>query len=222
MAIEHFSNERRATMENRPVIALDFAGDAKAATHGIAEDASKHLSATLWVDERDMEVRRVQARLNSPFRLEMGLLSLSQGSTFTFDQKIINNEVWLPTGASAHIEARAALFLGYHIQLTIVDDQYKRFRRTPRQQGTHKRSRRMFSQRTNVTYTHPSGQAFTFTVVYRGGGVLRSGPWKQLLYGLFERHTCAGFFELRSSPGGHQYSKRSRAERALGVGAERR
>ncbi len=134
LTIEHFSNERRVTMDNRPMIALDFTGDPKAQTHGIAEDASKHLSGTVWVDEQDHEVRRVQATLDSAFRLELGLVSLSKGSSFTFDQKIINNEVWLPTGASVHIEARAALFLGYHVQVQIIDDQYRRFHAAAEQQ----------------------------------------------------------------------------------------
>jgi hypothetical protein len=134
LTIEHLNNERRITMDNRPMIALDFAGDPKVQTHGIAEDASKHLSGTLWIDEHDRQVRRVQATLDSPFRLEMGLVSLSTGSNFTFDQKIVNNEVWLPTSASVHIEARAAVFLGYHIQVEIVDDQYRRFHASADQQ----------------------------------------------------------------------------------------
>jgi hypothetical protein len=127
LLIEHFDNERRVTMDNRPMIALDFRGDPKAQTHGIAEDASKHLSGTVWIDEQDLQVRKVQATLDSAFHLEMGLVSLSQGSSFTFDQKIINNEVWLPTGATIHVEARAAFFLGYHINVQITDDQYRRF-----------------------------------------------------------------------------------------------
>ena len=135
LTIEHFSNEHRVTMDNRPMISIDFAGDTKAQTHGIAEDASKHLAGTLWIDEQDHQVRRVQARLDSPLHFELGLLSLSQGSSFSFDQKIINNEVWLPTGATAHIEARAALFLGYHLQIDIVDDQYKRFHATAQLQS---------------------------------------------------------------------------------------
>ncbi len=134
LTIEHLANERRITMDNRPMIALDFAGDPKVQTHGIAEDASKHLSGTLWIDEHDRQVRRVQATLDSPFRLELGLVSLSQGSSFTFDQKIVNNEVWLPTSATVHIEARAAVFLGYHVQVQITDDQYRRFHSSAEQQ----------------------------------------------------------------------------------------
>lgn len=127
LTIERFTNERRVLIDNRPTIALDFTGDRDAKTHGIAEDASKHLSGTIWIDEQAHEVRRVQATLDSPFRLELGLVSLSQGSSFTFEQKLINNEVWLPTGATVHIEARAAFFLGYHIQVRLTDDQYEKF-----------------------------------------------------------------------------------------------
>ncbi len=133
LSIQHFSNERRVIMDNRPMIAIDFAGDPKAQTHGIAEDATKHLSGTVWVDEQDHQVRRVQATLDSPMHLELGLVSLSAGSSFSFDQKIINNEVWLPTSATVHIEAKAALFLGYHIQVDITDDQYKRFQASANQ-----------------------------------------------------------------------------------------
>ncbi len=134
LTIEHFSNEHRMVMDNRPMISIDFTGDTKVQTHGIAEDASKHLTGTLWIDEQDRQVRRVQAKLDSPLHFEMGLLSLTQGSEFSFDQKLINNEVWLPTGASAHIEAKAALFLGYHLQIAITDDQYRRFQTSAEQQ----------------------------------------------------------------------------------------
>ena len=134
LAIQQFTNMRRVTMDNRPMIALDFTGDRKAQTHGIAEDASKHLAGTVWIDDKDRQVRRVQATLDSPFKLELGLVSLSQGSNFTFDQKLVNNEVWLPISASVHIEARAALFLGYHVQIEFTDDHYQRFHTAAEQQ----------------------------------------------------------------------------------------
>ncbi len=127
LKIEHFQNERRVSMDNRPMIALDFIGDPHVETHGVAEDASKHLTGTLWIDEQDQEVRRVQARLDTSFHVELGLVSLDKGSNFIFEQKIVNNEVWLPTGAFLHVEAHAALVLGYHVEVTIADDQYRQF-----------------------------------------------------------------------------------------------
>ena len=134
LAIEHFSNERRVTMDSRPMIALDFLGDPKADTHGVAEEASKHLSGTLWIDEHDRQVRRVQAKLVTGFHVELGLVSLDKGSSFIFEQKIVNNEVWLPTGALLHVEAHAALLLGYHVEVAVADDGYRRFQTASEQQ----------------------------------------------------------------------------------------
>ncbi len=134
LAIERFSNERRVLMDNRPMIALDFMGDPKVDTRGIAEEASKHLSGTLWIDEQDRQVRRVQAKLETGFHVELGLIVLDKGSSFVFEQKIINNEAWLPTGALLRVEAHAALLLGYHVEVTIADDGYRRFQTSAEQQ----------------------------------------------------------------------------------------
>ena len=57
-----------------------------------------------------------------------GLFTLSKGSSFIFDQKLINNELWLPTSAVIHIEAKAAAFLNYRANIRMVDDQYRKFR----------------------------------------------------------------------------------------------
>ena len=50
LSIMKTSNPRRETIDGRSVIAFDFTGDPHAKTHGVAEDASKKISGTLWVD----------------------------------------------------------------------------------------------------------------------------------------------------------------------------
>ena len=127
LAIERFSNPRRLDMDHRSVLAFDFAGDTSADAHGVAENASKHLAGTLWIDEQDRQVRRLQAVLEDTFHLNLGVFSLSKGSSFSFDQKLVNNELWLPTDASIHIEAHAVAFIGYRADVTIVYDNYQRF-----------------------------------------------------------------------------------------------
>jgi len=56
-----------------------------------------------------------------------GLFALSKGSNFSFEQKLINGELWLPTSANVHIEAHAVAFIGYRANIQIVDDDYQRF-----------------------------------------------------------------------------------------------
>lgn len=121
------SRPRREMVDGRSDIAFDFTGDPHAKTHGVAEDASKKMSGTLWVDEKDHEVRRLVARFDDNFHLGFGLFSVGKGSNFTFDQKLVNGELWLPVGAQAHVVAHAFGLIGYRADVTITDSEYQRF-----------------------------------------------------------------------------------------------
>src|SRR5277367_2775165 len=127
LQIMKVSNPRREQMDGRSVIAFDFTGDPHAKTHGIAENASKKLSGTIWIDESDRQVRRMIARFDDNFHLGFGLFSVGKGSTFTFDQKLVNNELWLPTGAQAHVVAHAIGIIGWRGDIAVTDNDYQKF-----------------------------------------------------------------------------------------------
>jgi hypothetical protein len=134
LGIMKVSNPRREVLDGRSTIAFDFIGDPHAKTHGIAEDAAKKLSGTLWVDEQDREVRRMVARFDDNFHLGFGLFSVGKGSNFTFDQKLINNELWLPTAGQAHLVAHAIGFIGYRADIAVSDRDYQKFHAEAQQQ----------------------------------------------------------------------------------------
>jgi hypothetical protein len=134
LQIMKVSNPRREQMDNRSVIAFDFVGDPHAKTHGMAEDASKKLSGTIWVDENDRQVRRMIARFDDNFHLGFGLFSVGKGSTFTFDQKLVNNELWLPTDAQARIVAHAIGIIGWRGDIAVTDNDYQKFHADAQQQ----------------------------------------------------------------------------------------
>jgi hypothetical protein len=134
LQIMKVSNPRREQMDGRNVIAFDFTGDPHAKTHGMAENASKKLSGTMWVDENDRQVRRMMARFDDNFHLGFGLFSVGKGSTFTFDQKLVNSELWLPTDAQIHIVAHAIGIIGWRGDIAITDNDYKKFHTDAEQQ----------------------------------------------------------------------------------------
>jgi hypothetical protein len=134
LQIMKVSNPRREQMDGRSVIAFDFVGDPHAKTHGMAEDASKKLSWTLWVDENDRQVRRMIARFDDNFHLGFGLFSVGKGSAFTFDQKLVNNELWLPTNAQAHVIAHAIGIIGWRGDIAVTDNDYQKFHADATQQ----------------------------------------------------------------------------------------
>jgi len=81
-------NPRREVFRGRPTIVFDFEGRKDVKTHGLAEEASKKLQGTLWVDEADREVAHLEVRFDDNFHVAGGLVAnIQKGSNFRFDQK---------------------------------------------------------------------------------------------------------------------------------------
>lgn len=121
-------NERRESYRGRPAIVFDFVGRKDAQTHGLAEDASKKLQGTLWVDEADRQIAHLDAVFNDNFHIGGGVVAnVQKGSNFHFDQALVNGEVWLPTGAKGSVQARVLLVKSYRQHFTERDYDYKRF-----------------------------------------------------------------------------------------------
>jgi hypothetical protein len=119
---------RRELFRGRPTIVFDFAGRKDAKTHGIAEDASKKLKGTIWVDEADREVAHLEAVFTDNFHIAGGLVvNLQKGSSFRFDQAPVNGGLWLPTGAEGNVQARVLLLKNTRQHFTERDSDYKVF-----------------------------------------------------------------------------------------------
>jgi hypothetical protein len=128
LAITRFSDPRRITEGGRSVIAVDFTGDPHAKTHGRSEDAVKKVRGTVWIDEAAHEVTRMHASFDEPLHIGFGLFAtVDAGSKFSFDQALIRDEAWLPTAVDAHFDGKAALFVGFHVELAMRFDQYQKF-----------------------------------------------------------------------------------------------
>lgn len=126
--IMQVSNPRRETFRGRSTIVFDFAGKHDAKTHGLAEDASKKIAGTLWVDEKDLQVARMEAHFIDNFHVGGGLLAnVQKGSSFYFDQAPVNGEIWFPTQAEGHIAARVLLLKGVRQHVVERDSKYERF-----------------------------------------------------------------------------------------------
>jgi hypothetical protein len=122
-------NPRRQSYRGRSTIVFDFAGRKDLKAHGISEDLSKKLRGTVWIDEAGREVAHLDVSFDDNFHLFGGLaVSIQKGSSFRFDQELVNGEAWLPTGGEGTIQARILLVKGVHQRITERDYDYKRFR----------------------------------------------------------------------------------------------
>jgi hypothetical protein len=136
-------NERRVMFRGRPAIVFDFVGRKDAKTHGLAEDASKKLQGTVWIDEADRQVAHLEVSFIDNFHVVGGLFAnIQKGSYFRFDQELVSRPedgeagiegsskggLWLPTGGEGTMQARVLLLKNLRQHFSERDYDYKRFR----------------------------------------------------------------------------------------------
>jgi hypothetical protein len=133
------SNPRRETYRGRPAIVFDFVGRKDAKTHGLAEDASKKLKGTMWVDEADRQVAHLEVSFIDNFHVAGGLVAnVQKGSNFRFDQAPVEEKLWLPTGGEGNVQVRVLLLKNMRQHFVERAFDYKRFR-VDTQQGKDSR-----------------------------------------------------------------------------------
>lgn len=133
-----FSNERRVQLNGRPTIVLDYAGDPKAKTHNSLEKVVRDLVGTVWIDEQDKVLARVEGHFLNDFKLGLGLLlDIHKGLTFTSEQQKINGEVWLNKSVDGVGKASAGVFIRVHGHVHVDSSEYRKYRASSTIRGTN-------------------------------------------------------------------------------------
>lgn len=129
LELGNFSNPRRVTLDGRPTIVLDYAGDPNARTHNRFEAVVRDLVGTVWIDEQDRVLVQAQGHFLKDFKIGGGLVAdIKGGSSFEFHNAKINNEVWLPASVSAQGRIRILLVAGFNGRIHLVTSDYRKFR----------------------------------------------------------------------------------------------
>lgn len=128
LALVTISKPRRLTLNGRSTLAFDFLGDRHAKAHGIAENAARKITGTVWVDESDREVARLQVRFDDNFHIGGGfLLNVQKGTSLFFEQSPLDRGLWMPTVSDIHLAARELLLKGIRQNIHITDSDFRRF-----------------------------------------------------------------------------------------------
>ncbi len=123
-----FVNPRRERFRGVDVLVFDFEGNPEYKPKSIVEHIAHELAGVIWVDENQHEVVRLEAYFVKNFKIAGGLLAnLQQGTSFSFEQAFVNNEVWLPTYEEAHIGVRVLLLKGFKLNEVTRYSDYQRF-----------------------------------------------------------------------------------------------
>ncbi len=126
-----FTHPRRLQLNGRETIAVDYAGDPKAKTRNRTEEVIRDLSGTLWIDDQDRAITRLEGRFARPFKIGGGLLmSIKKDTNFSMEQIKINNEVWFPSKIEGHGGARVMLFVNFDGSILVTNSNYRKFKAT--------------------------------------------------------------------------------------------
>ncbi|MGB7846595.1 MAG: hypothetical protein WBL63_13335 [Candidatus Acidiferrum sp.] len=123
-----FVNPRRERFRGQDVLVFDFEPNPEYKPKKLEERIVKELAGVVWIDEKAKDVVRLEAYFVGDVHIAGGvLINLQKGTSFTFEQAFVNNEVWLPTYLEAHIGLRLLLVKGFRVNVTTRYSDYKRF-----------------------------------------------------------------------------------------------
>jgi hypothetical protein len=126
-----FTNARRVELNGRDTIAVDFAGDPKAKTRNRGEEVIRDLVGTAWVDEQDRVLVKAQGHFLDNFKVGAGMVvNIQKGTSFSMEQRKVNNEVWLPAMLEGQGAARVLLLFHFNGSVRAVESDYKKFKAT--------------------------------------------------------------------------------------------
>ena len=126
-----FIHPRRVQINGRDTIAVDYTGDPKAKTRNRAEDVVRTIAGTIWIDEQDRVITRLEGHFANDYKIGGGLvMNIKKDTTFSMQQKKINNEVWLPAEAEGHGAARVILFVNFNGSVQFAFSDYRKFKAT--------------------------------------------------------------------------------------------
>jgi len=109
------TNPRRELLDGRPTLIFDYTGNLHAQAHSIGDEIMRQLAGTLWIDERDSALLRMNGTLQENFHIGGGLLvNIKKGSSFDFTQSLVNGEIWFPAQLTAHVDGRFLLLKGFN------------------------------------------------------------------------------------------------------------
>jgi hypothetical protein len=123
-----FVNPRRERFRGQDVLVFDFEPNPEFKPHKMEEKVVQKLAGVVWIDEKALDVARLEAYFVGDFRFAGGLLAnLQKGTSFVFEQGFINNEVWLPTYMEMHLGMRVLMLKGFKFNQVMRYSDYKRF-----------------------------------------------------------------------------------------------
>lgn len=81
----------------------------------------------LWIDEAEYQWVKVEAEALDTISFGLFLFRVAKGSSFRFEQRRVNDEVWLPSHTELGLDAKLALMKRFRAGIEITYSNYRKF-----------------------------------------------------------------------------------------------
>ena len=127
LSVAEASNPRREEIRGRSTLVFDFKGDRTAEAHSLQEKAARKIEGTVWIDEADRQVARLEVEFYENFRVAGGLLaSIQKGSVIKIGLSPIGDGLWMQTENEQHMNVRV-MVKGVRENVSMKSYDFKRF-----------------------------------------------------------------------------------------------
>ncbi len=118
------TNPRRERFKGRTVIVFDYEPNPAFKPQTRNEKLFALCTGAVWVDALSNQVVRLEAELTQS--AGNFLAKAKRGASFSIDNELVNNEIWLPSQADVNLQIKI-LFAGININNLIKYGDYRRF-----------------------------------------------------------------------------------------------
>jgi hypothetical protein len=120
-------NPRRENFKGRNVIVFDFERNPNFVSNDSSEQLFSKFFGTCWIDEKDKQVARIEAKLGENASVGGITLKIKKGAYFILEQERFDDDVWLPSLADTSVSVRILLVAGLKINQVSKYGSYKKF-----------------------------------------------------------------------------------------------
>lgn len=118
-------NPRRERFRGRDVVVFDYEPDPAFKPKSRNEKLFALCTGAVWVDPELRQVVRLEARLTQG--IGNFIAKAGRGASFTLENELVNNEIWLPSQADVNLSIKLFLVAGININNVIRSGDYRRF-----------------------------------------------------------------------------------------------
>ncbi len=86
----------------------------------------------VWIDQAEYQWVKAEVEVLNTISVDFAFVRLAAGTHLAFENVRVNDEVWLPSRISAHIDARLAYLMKLHGDVEITYRDYKKFQTNSR------------------------------------------------------------------------------------------